>query len=79
MLMPYRNVTELPSAVQRNLPTHAQDIYRSAFNSAWVQYSDPQKRRGNASRETTAHKVAWAAVERVYEKGSDNKWHRIPA
>jgi len=74
--MPYRNVSELPLAVRKHLPMHAQRIYLKAFNNAWEQYSDEKKRRGGASREETAHKVAWSAVEHVYQKGKDGKWKR---
>mgnify|MGYP003694037317 CR=1 FL=1 len=35
------------------------DIYREAFNSAWQEYQDASKRRGNESLEEVAHKVAW--------------------
>lgn len=66
--MPYKNNNELPDSVTDNLPEHAQDIYREAFNSAWEQYKDPEDRRGDASREETAHKVAWSAVKKEYEK-----------
>jgi cation transport regulator ChaB len=31
----------------------------SAFNSAWDQYDEPEERRGDDSREETAHKVVW--------------------
>ena len=72
--MPYRSVSELPRGVRDHLPRHAQDTYMKAFNNAWSQYADPRKRRGKASREETAHKVAWAAVERHYEKGPDGNW-----
>lgn len=74
--MPYRTNAELPDAVKAHLPEHAQDIYREAFNSAWEQYRDPSERRGDASREETAHKVAWSAVKQQYEKGDDGDWHR---
>lgn len=76
--MPYRNTRELPESVRKHLPDHAQDIYLSAFNNAWTQYADKRKRRDDASREATAHKVAWAAVEHVYEKGKDGEWRRKP-
>ncbi len=68
--MPYKSVKDLPERVRENLPEHAQEIYREAFNNAWNQYADPKERRGGASssREETAHKVAWAAVKKVYEK-----------
>ncbi|MBZ6670934.1 cation transport regulator, partial [Klebsiella pneumoniae] len=53
-----------------------QEIYKEAFNSAWDQYKDKDERRDDASREETAHKVAWAAVKNSYEKGDDDKWHK---
>lgn len=71
--MPYDTLDELPAPVRENLPKHAQVIYKEAFNSAWQEYADPKERRGNASREETAHKVAWAAVKHSYEK-KDGKW-----
>ena len=40
------------------------------------QYKDKDERRDDASREETAHKVAWAAVKNSYEKGDDDKWHK---
>lgn len=66
--MPYSNVKELPDSVKDNLPKHAQEIYMEAYNNAWDQYDRPEERRGDASREETAHKVAWAAVKKKYHK-----------
>lgn len=73
--MPYDRITELPDSVRDNVPKHAQEIYKEAFNSAWDEYKDPDERRGDASREETAHKVAWSAVKEKYKKGDDDKWH----
>jgi cation transport regulator len=66
--MPYDSTAELPRAVRDSLPRKAQEIYRRVFNSAWNEYADPKRRRSGASREETAHKVAWAAVKESYEK-----------
>ncbi|MFW6063400.1 MAG: putative cation transport regulator ChaB [Chloroflexota bacterium] len=74
--MPYDKLSELPDSVRDNLPKHAQEIYKEAYNSAWDQYEDPEERRGDASREETAHRVAWSAVKNEYEKGDDGKWRR---
>ncbi|MFO7550767.1 MAG: putative cation transport regulator ChaB [Haliea sp.] len=74
--MPYDKITELPDSVRDHVPTHGQKIYQKAFNSAWDEYRDPDDRRGNSSREEAAHKVAWAAVKKVYAKGDDGDWHR---
>jgi cation transport regulator len=70
--VPYRSLTDLPDSVTGVLPRHAQEIYQEAFNAAWDQYEDPAKRR-DGDREETAHKVAWAAVKKKYEKG-DGRW-----
>jgi cation transport regulator len=68
VIMTYQKISELPDSVKDNLPKHAQEIYMEAYNSAWEQYDDPEERRGDASREETAHKVAWSAVKKKYEK-----------
>lgn len=73
--MPYQRISDLPESVRDHLPKHAQEIYKEAFNSAWDQYADPNERRGDASREETAHKVAWSAVKENYRKGDDGDWH----
>jgi cation transport regulator len=73
--MPYERVSDLPESVRDNLPKHAQEIYRAAFNSAWEQYDEPAERRAGRSREETAHAVAWSAVEQTYEKDArTGKW-----
>jgi cation transport regulator len=75
--MPYDKISELPDSVRDNLPRHAQEIYMEAFNSAWKQYDKPEERRGDASRAETAHKVAWSAVKRVYEKDEESgEWRK---
>ena len=71
--MPYDRTKDLPDSVQSALPEHAQEIYKEAFNNAWQQYSDPEKRRGDADREEVAHKVAWSAVKQEYKK-ENGKW-----
>jgi cation transport regulator len=60
-------VKYLPASLHAHLPAHAQEIYRSAFNNAWIEYGD----RGSARREQIAHRVVWAAVKRKYEKFGD--------
>ena len=66
--MPYDSTSDLPEDVRGHLPDHAQDIYRAAFNSAWDEYDHDEAR---------AHRVAWGAVERDYEKDDDTgQWKR---
>ena len=71
--MPYDRTDQLPDSVRKNLPKHAQEIYQEAYNSAEEQYADPEKRRGEESQEETAHRVAWAAVKKKYEK-KEGQW-----
>lgn len=63
--MPYADIADLPASVRNHLPPHAQEIYMKAFNNAWREYA------ARADREVVAHKVAWAAVKRVYRKEGD--------
>ena len=75
--MPYASTRGLPASARDTLPAHAhaQDIYKEAFNHAWDEYRDPDEGRGDESRETVAHKVAWSAVKTRYEKGDDERWY----
>jgi cation transport regulator len=62
--MPYDKLTDLPDSVRNNLPEHAQEIYKEAYNSAEDQYGE----------ESRAHRVAWSAVEQKYEKNDRGNW-----
>lgn len=65
--MPYRSSTDFPPSVRDHLPDHAQAIFRAAFNAAFeARSTDPRQ-------EEAAHRVAWAAVKRSYEK-LGNRW-----
>lgn len=69
--MPYPSIADLPDSVRDNLPKHAQEIYKEAFNRAFDEYAS----RGE-EREVTAHKVAWTAVKKKYKKDeASGKWH----
>jgi cation transport regulator len=63
--MPYASNSELPQAVRIHLPPHAQDIYRAAFNHAWDTYMVSEL------REEIAHRVAWSAVKKRYQKDGE--------
>jgi cation transport regulator len=62
--VPYEELDDLPDSVKRNLPKHAREIYRAAYNSAEDQYDE----------ESRAHRVAWSAVEQKYEKNENGEW-----
>lgn len=63
--MPYKTTSDLPDSVKDNLPAHAQDIYKEAYNSAWDEYDHDEER---------AHCVAWGAVKKSYHKNDNGKW-----
>lgn len=63
--MPYNDVKDLPDSVRDHLPSHAQEIYRAAFNNAWDEYHHDEER---------AHRVAWAAVKEKYVKKDNGDW-----
>lgn len=66
--MPYDDLEELPKGVRNNLPKHAQEIYKEAYNSAWEEYDHDEER---------AHRVAWSAVKKQYEKNEETgEWER---
>ena len=75
--MPFSAIDELPVALQVSLPEEAQEIYCTAYNQAWDQYEDPNKRHGNGSREMAAHRKAWEAVQREFEQDVHGRWVRI--
>jgi cation transport regulator len=54
----YRSNADPPSAVRSHLPTHAQDIYREAFNHAFASHA------GDVRQEELARRTASAAVKR---------------
>lgn len=67
-IVPYSSNADLPASVRGHLPPDAQDIYREAFNAAWKTYGhDPR-------HEEIAHRIAWAAVKRLFHKGRDGQW-----
>ena len=59
--MPYASREALPERVRAHLPPHAQDIFVGAFNNAIEAYGS----------ESSAFRVAWAAVKKQYRKQGD--------
>jgi len=72
--MPYRYISQLSDSIKKNLPKHAQEIYMKAFNNAWKEYADSEKRIPGTTQEETARKVAWAAVKHSYKKDTKGQW-----
>lgn len=69
--MPYKKKADLPEAVRDTLPSHAEEIYKEAYNSAFEQYDHDEQR---------AHRIAWGAVKKQYHKDEDSgKWVEGPS
>lgn len=68
--MPYKDLNALPESVREHLPKHAQEIYRAAYNNAWAEYGHDEER---------AHKVAWSAVGKKYEKDESSGCWKLKA
>jgi cation transport regulator len=62
--MPYVTNDNLPTSVRHHLPPRAQDIFREAFNHAFVAHGGDEVR---------AFRIAWTAVKRRYAK-VDGEW-----
>lgn len=63
--MPYVSNAALPVSIRKNLPRHAQDIFRAAFNDAFERYGHNEER---------AFRIAWAAVKRRYVRRGAGIW-----
>ncbi len=63
--MPYARNDELPPSVKDHLPSHAQDIFRAAFNTAHDEH------KGDPRQEEAAFRIAWAAVKKKYHNVGD--------
>ena len=70
--MPYATIADLPDAIRTALPDGGQDIFLSAFNSAYDGTCN-----GKDDQEACANKIAWSAVKQSYEKDADDKWTEI--
>jgi cation transport regulator len=60
--MSYASNDELPPSVRDHLPTHAQDIFRAAFDAAFSVHA------GDPRLEETAFRIAWGAVKKQYAR-----------
>ena len=62
--MPYKKIEDLPPAVRKPLPKHAQEIFLKVFNNSFKEYDS----------EEIVFKVAWSAVKKSFKKNSKGKW-----
>jgi cation transport regulator len=63
-------VLESLAESNNGLQNRAKEMYEELYNSAWEQYEDVRTRLDNSSREETAHRFAWAALEEVFRKNA---------
>jgi len=61
--MPFSSNAQLPKGV-KNLPEHAQSIWRMAYNSALEEYGE----------EDRAARIAWGAVKKSYHQTKEGRW-----
>ena len=61
---PFPSSSALPPSVQRRLPPHAQEVFRTAYNRCLEEYEDVEH----------ARRIAWGAVARSYREGQDGRW-----
>lgn len=64
--MRYERIDDLPQGIRENLPKHAQEVYRNAFNNAYLQHKDEQQ----------AHETAWSAVNDQFDGQGAREWRR---
>lgn len=74
--MPYSGIADHPRNLRSVLPGHAREIIVEGFNNVLDENADPERRRGDASREETARVVAWSSVKSRHEQGEDSEWHQ---
>jgi len=73
--MLYKTTDDLSESVRHVLPHHGQEIYLKAYNAAHQEYFHKNKRRSeNDNLEEICHRVAWAAVKKVYDKNDEGRW-----
>lgn len=74
--MPYDRIDQLPPSLRETMPERALEAYRRAFNRAWERSSDPDVRRGAATREEVAHRAAWEAAQREVAASDGRSFER---
>jgi cation transport regulator len=76
--MTYRTLSDLPEALRKELPRHAQEIYLAAHIRTWEKCAASGDYQDERSMAKTAHKAGLFAVEMEYEKDEHSQWRRAP-
>ena len=74
--MRYNSIDELPSAMKKNLPKDAMELYLAAYNQAWTRSAHSMHHRIETALEDIAHREAWEKVRDNYRKHGQ-AWVRI--
>ena len=69
-VMPWKNITDLPPEIRKDLPAEAQKLFLGSLNSA---YDGTCKDR--TDREASAIRIAWGTVKKQF-KQENGKWVR---
>lgn len=73
--MRYESTNDLPDTVRDVFPQGAQEIYLEVYNKVWDSHTGDSS--DNMSRDSVAHRQAWAAVKREYVKDDvTGQWYR---
>ncbi len=76
--MTYRTLSDLPEALRKELPRHAQEIYLAAHTRTWEKCAASEDYQDERSIAASAHKAGLFAVEMEYEKDEHGQWRRAP-
>lgn len=77
LFMKYASIDDLPGSIREQLPATAQEVFATAYNTAWDAYEDPGTRPHHMSREQLANQAAWNAVKERYERDpSTGQWNK---
>lgn len=75
--MIYNAVTDLPKAIREELPDHAQEIYRAAYNLTVEEHLASNPNHDEQELQTIANQAAWQRVQMEYHRDDTGKWRRV--
>lgn len=75
--MIYTTVTDLPQTIRNELPEHAQEIYRAAYNLTVEEHRASGQNPDEGELHETADQAAWMRVQMEYDRDDSGEWRRI--
>jgi cation transport regulator len=73
--MIYSTVTELPKTIRDELPEHAQEIYRAAYNLTVEEHRAAD--HSEHKLQEMADQAAWQRVKMEYEQDDTGQWRCV--